>query len=245
MLLNNQVALITGAAQGIGRAIAEKFAANGAQLVLADLKPDNLENTAAAIRSQYACEAITCTVDVSRVDEVNAMVDKAQATFGRLDILVNNAGIGRPSKAFEDLSPEEWSATLGVNLMGAVYCAQAVLPIMRKQQYGRIISMASLAGQIGGMAVDACYSVSKAGIICLTKCLAKSTATQGITVNCIAPGLIVTPMAATLAHNPALVPMQRSGTPDEVADSALFLASDMARYITGTTMDVNGGLHMH
>lgn len=247
MLLKTRTALITGAASGIGRAIAETFAENGAKVAIADVDLDNAEAVAHAIRVAGG-EAMAIQTDVSISASVAAAVAATVKAFGGIDILVNNAGIC-PMTMYEDISLDEWNRVLDINLTGAFICSHAVIPYLKKSKHGRIINIGSVAGRIGGISVGAHYSVSKAGIMCLTKVLAKALAGYGITANSISPGTTETGLTAdwspeikeTLRKQ---IPLHRLGEPGDVAAAALYLASDGASYVTGATLDVNGGLTM-
>lgn len=174
------------------------------------------------------------------------MVDACVAEFGTVDILVNNAGITLPACPVEDISPERWLQVLGIDLMGAIYGTQCVIPVMKAHRSGKIINMASVAGQVGGVFTEATYPVSKAGVICWAKAVAKQVGEYNITCNCIAPGTILTAMTETLGSAEASlnVPLHRLGDVKDVAAAALFLASSDSDFITGATIDVNGGMGM-
>ncbi len=247
MLLQDRVAFITGAGSGIGRAIAQAFAGQGAKVALVDVDLDAARRAAGEIGDAGGA-ALALRADVSSPDEVNQAVGAAAGAFGGLDILVNNAGIC-PLEPLEAISLESCNHVLAVNLTGAFLCAQAALPYLRRSRHGRIINLGSVAGRIGGLAVGAHYSVSKAGLMCLTKVLAKMLAGEGITANSISPGTTETaltagwdaPVKESLRQQ---IPLGRLGSPEDVAAAALFLASDGAAYMTGATLDVNGGLVM-
>jgi NAD(P)-dependent dehydrogenase (short-subunit alcohol dehydrogenase family) len=245
--LSGQVILITGAAGGIGRAAALAFAGEGARPALADI------NLAAADRlaveaSALGTEAIACRADVSDQAAVQALVAEVNDRLGPVDVLVNNAGIFQ-STPIEEITVADWDRLLAVNLRGVLLCSQAVLPGMKARRRGRIINIASMAGQVGGIRAGAHYAASKAGVISLTKSLAKAAAPYAITVNCINPGVIDTDMtrAWPQAWRDELVdqtPLRRLGTAEDVAGAILFLASSAAAFVHGAQIDVNGGLHM-
>lgn len=243
-----RVALVTGASRGIGRAIALAFAHSGIDVVVAyHQKRESAEAVAQAIRT-LGRRSLAARVDIAGRDCVRQLVHLTKATFGRIDILVNNAGILQ-QKPFLEISEEDWDRMLDVNLKGSFLCSQEVFPVMQKQGTGRIINIASSGGQMGGpLAVH--YSASKAAIISLTKSLARIGAPFGILANCIAPGLIDTEMAKGEIHSEVgrekigMIPLRRAGKVEEVAQLAVFLASDGAAYITGQTLNVNGGLYM-
>jgi 3-oxoacyl-[acyl-carrier protein] reductase len=245
MRLQGRVALITGAGRGIGRGIALAFAREGACVALADVSATLLDEALAAIEAQGG-QGLACPMDVTRQEQIRQAVDTVVGRWGTIDILVNNAGIYEVLP-FEQISEAQWDRLLAVNLKGAFLCCQAVVPYMKRQGSGRIINMASSAGKTGGTLAGAHYSVSKAGLICLAKQLARELGPQGITVNAIAPGRIDTPMiqVASDEENEAFrlrTPLGRLGTAEDVANAAVFLASDEAAFITGEIMDVNGGL---
>jgi 3-oxoacyl-[acyl-carrier protein] reductase len=171
------------------------------------------------------------------------MVNQTLEAFGRIDILVNNAGIFSYTR-IEDCSESEWDRMMAVNLKGTFLCSQAVMDEMKKQKFGRIINFGSLAGQVGGLVASAPYSASKAGVMCLTKSFARVLGEYGVTVNSIAPGIVDTEMAKNHPDMTAQIPLGRKATPEEVANAVLFLASEEGRYLTGVTLDVNGGIRM-
>jgi 3-oxoacyl-[acyl-carrier protein] reductase len=248
--LTDRVAIVTGGGQGIGEGIAQKLAAAGSHVVVVDQNGANAEACASRIRA-LGQKALAFPVDVSSWDQVRAMVDRAAAEFGRIDILVNNAGIS-PKKdgrkvLVHEIEPDQWDLVMAVNLKGAFHCMKAVIPIMMRQRSGRIVSISSQAAKIGfsGPAAGH-YAASKAGLSALTRFAAHELAPYGILVNAIAPGTIQTPMRKLTipeVDNQALagIPLGRFGTIDEIANAVVFLASDMASYITGEIMDVNGG----
>ena len=245
MKIENRIALITGSGQGIGKAIALTFAREGASIAVNDI-PFNEEKalqTVEELRS-LGVEAELFLADVSREGEVDAMVAAVQTRFGRLDILVNNAGINRDG-LLHKASLDNWEAVMAVNLTGPFNCTKAVLPGMRTQGYGRIVNLSSLTARIGVFRTGY-YATSKAGLIGLTKVTAVENVTKGITCNALAPGYINTDMmnkypAEQTAALIAKIPMGRFAEPTEVADAALFLASDSSSYITGAVLDINGG----
>ena len=245
MKIENRVALITGSSQGIGKAIALTFAREGASIAVNDIlfNEEKALQTVEEIRS-LGVEAELFLADVSREGEVDAMVAAVQARFGRLDILVNNAGINRDG-LLHKASLDNWEAVMAVNLTGPFNCTKAVLPGMRTQGYGRIVNLSSLTARIGVFGTGY-YATSKAGLIGLTKVTAVENVTKGITCNALAPGYINTDMmnkypAEQTAALIAKIPMGRFAEPTEVADAALFLASDSSSYITGAVLDINGG----
>ena len=239
--LQHKTALITGAGRGIGRAIAERFAGEGARVAVADIDPNAASATAAAIGS----DALGLAMDVSSKAAVLAGTAQVLDQFGRLDILVNNAGY-LVYTTFESCSEENWDRIVDVNMKGPFLCAQAVIPHMKARRQGVIINMTSLAAKTGGLAAGPPYAAAKAGVHTLTIGLARALAPDQIRVNAIAPGVIDTAMTAAPEHDQlkASIPLGFPGQPEDVANCALFLASDDARHITGETIDVNGGLYM-
>jgi 3-oxoacyl-[acyl-carrier protein] reductase len=244
--LHSKVAVVTGGARGIGLEIGRTLAQAGARVALADINGELLdESTRRLCDAGY--QAIACTSDVSEEAQVQVMVGQVLDEWNQIDILVNNAGIC-PLTAVEDITSAEWDLVLGVNLKGAFLCSQAVIPTMRRQGSGKIINIASNAGQMGGLASGAHYSASKAGLLGLTKSLARNLAPI-IQVNAVAPGPTESEMTSEWDHSTIerlvqQVPAGRLGRPADVADAVLFLASDEASFITGQTLSVNGGLLM-
>ncbi len=244
MQLENQVAFITGARRGIGRAIALKFAQNGADCVLlARTAPEELATEIRALGRRAAALA----VDVADAEAVEKAVKEVAKEFGRIDILVNNAGINDDGLLIR-MKLEQWQRVLDVNLSGAFYATKAVARPMLKQESGRIINITSVIGQMGN-AGQANYAASKAGLIGFTKSVAKELGSRGITVNAIAPGFIETDMTHDLSDEAKVallgqIPLGKLGQAEDVAELALFLASGGARYITGQTFNVDGGLVM-
>jgi len=239
--LQDRVAIITGGARGIGHAIGRAFAHQGARIVLADIDPA-VQDAAREINARGMI------ANVADENSVNALVKSTFEQFGRIDILVNNAGIC-PLTPFESITRAEWERVLAINLTGAFLCSQAVVPIMKQARYGRIVNISSVAGKMGGIAVGAHYAASKAGLLGLTKSLARIYAPFGITANAIAPATIETDMTRgwsveTLERLRQANPVGRLGQPQDVAAAAVFLASDEASFITGEVLDVNGGFLM-
>jgi 3-oxoacyl-[acyl-carrier protein] reductase len=243
-LLENKSAIITGAAKGIGEACARDFAKHGAGfLLIVDLDIAAAENTAASITAEYKTPCAAVKADVSSEADVVRVFEEFQRHAEKLDILLNCAGISRPAGIF-DLDIKSWDLTMAVNLKGTFLFSREALRMMQNQRSGTIINMASQAGKSGGIMIGADYSASKGGILTLTKTFAKAAAAYNVTVNSVAPGLIATEMTKTYNYDPETVPLKRIGTPEEVADACLFLASGLSRYITGACIDVNGGISM-
>lgn len=246
-LLKGKTAVITGAARGIGKAIAMRLAENGANIVINDIpQSEELDKTCAEI-SRSGVEAIGVKGDVRNIDDMNTLVNTAVEKFGILDIFVNNAGITRDGLMLR-MSEEDWDSVLSINLKGVFNGTKAAIKPMMRQRSGSIINMASIAGVIGN-AGQANYSASKAGIIGLTKTTARELSLRNIRCNAVAPGLIKSPMTDLLSEKIKeeylkTIPLQRFGTPEQIADTVLFLASDLSSYITGQVINVDGGLVM-
>lgn len=246
MEFKGQAALVTGGARGIGRAIAEALAREGVNIAVADIDLDGARETAGEIGAP-GVEARAYKLDVSDEASVMAAVGGVKADFGRLDILVNNAGITRDGLLMR-MKEADWDAVLGVNLKGAFLCMREAVKVMSKQRYGRIVSIASVVAFMGN-AGQANYSASKAGMVGLTKSVAREYASRGITANAVAPGFIVTAMTDALSDNvkeemKKAIPSGRFGTAAEVADAVVFLVRPGSGYITGQVVHVNGGLYM-
>jgi NAD(P)-dependent dehydrogenase (short-subunit alcohol dehydrogenase family) len=242
--LKDRVAIVTGAARGIGAAIAERFLTAEAKVVFAD-RDDSEARKAAHNLDASGKRSLVIPVDITRLGETQAMAKQAAEKFGTIDILVNNAGIAGPNKPLVDVSEEEWDLVTDINLKGVFLCCKAVLPIMLKNRYGRIVNVASIAGKEGNPNL-APYSATKAGVICLTKALAKEVCTQGIYVNCITPAVIDTPILRQVTQQQidymtSRIPMGRVGKPEEVAALIHFLASDDCSFTTGACVDISGG----
>ena len=234
--------LITGGSRGIGAACVEAFAAAGCRVVFSYL---HSEEQAAALCARWGGRVLAVQADVADRDQVTALFRQAEQAFGPVEVLVNNAGIAQ-QKLFTDITPDEWRRMLAVHLDGPFYCCQAALPAMIRAKWGRIINISSMWGQVGG-SCEVHYSAAKAGLIGLTKALAQEEGPSGVTVNCIAPGVVETDMMAgfSAADKQALAeetPLCRLGRPEEVAAAAVFLAGDQAAFITGQVLGVNGGL---
>jgi 3-oxoacyl-[acyl-carrier protein] reductase len=244
--LKNKVVLITGASRGIGAAAAIRFAEAGASLALNYFRHEREANDVAAKARSLGAKVITIQGDVSRFNDVNAIFDQTIAEFGRIDIVVANAGIWTEG-AIDHLDQARWHETISVNLNGVYACCHFAARVMKAQRSGSIITISSTAGQ-RGETFHSHYAASKGGIISLTKSLASELGPYGITVNSVAPGWVDTDMSAEPLHNPREIekivegiPLRRVATADDVAGPILFLASDLARHITGEVLNVNGG----
>ncbi len=247
MELKDKVAIVTGSSGGLGQAIARTLAKEGAKLILVDINTKRSEELLKEIYS-LGLEGLAIKVDISQKADIEKMVTQAISKYNKIDILVNNAGICSliPIK---DITEEEWDRTIDINLKGTFFCSQAVLKEMIKKKSGKIINIASASAKIGGIAVGAHYSASKAGVICLTKSFALHAAPYKINVNCVSPGPMETEMTGVWGEEintrfKNMIPWKEYGKPNDIAEAVLFLASNRARYITGEILDVNGGLVM-
>lgn len=246
MEFEGQVVLVTGGARGIGQAVAEQFARKGARIVIADVSLESAEKTAQELEAA-GTRSMAIKLDVSRSDEVVKAFEEIIKEFGKLDILVNNAGITRDALLLR-MKEEDWDSVIDINLKGVFLCSREAVKIMGKQRYGRIVSIASVVAFMGNPG-QANYSASKAGIIGLTKTIAREYAKRGITVNAVAPGFIATAMTAALNENIKeemlkSIPVGNFGTAEDVAHAVLFFASPKSGYITGQVIHVNGGMYM-
>jgi 3-oxoacyl-[acyl-carrier protein] reductase len=244
--LIGKVALITGGAQGIGKAVALLLARNGADLVISDINLAKAQETAKEVQANGR-KALALKVDVANLEDVEQMVQTVLEEFHQIDILVNNAGIAR-DKLILRMTEEDWDAVLDVNLKGTFNCTKVVIRHMSKQKNGKIVNIASVVGEMGN-AGQANYSASKAGVIGFTKTIAREFAKRGINVNAIAPGYIETPLTDTLSEKvkeelKRMIPLERLGRPEDVAEAVLFLVSGASNYITGQVLNVNGGIYM-
>ena len=242
MQLENKVALVTGAAQGIGKAIAVTLAKAGAKVVVSDV---NLE---LATQTAQEINGVPLKLNVTDLAEAETSLKKIKDDLGSLDILINNAGITKDT-LFMRMKKEDWDLVLNINLNGVFNLCKAAVPLMMKQRSGKIINIASIVGEMGNIG-QANYAASKAGVIGLTKTLAREVASRGINVNAIAPGFIQTAMTDKIPEEArsqlmSLIPMAKLGQPEDVANACLFLASSAADYITGQVINVNGGMLMN
>jgi 3-oxoacyl-[acyl-carrier protein] reductase len=244
MNLTDKVAIVTGAGRGIGRAIALKLAGVGAAVVVSDILEEEMKAVAKEIKDAGG-QSLAALADVSSSADVSRMVEETIKAYGRIDILINNAGIAR-DQLLVRMSEEDWDKVLDVDLKSVFLCTKAVLRYMLKNRWGRIISLSSIAGLVGNPG-QANYSSAKAGIIGFTRTVASEVGSHGITVNAIAPGFIETEMTKKIKEEQRQeikkhIPLDRFGTPQDVAEAVAFLASEEAGYITGQVLSVNGGM---
>jgi len=245
--LSGRVAVVTGGARGIGRAICLALAERGADIVVGDINLSPAEGVAREVKAMGQ-QALAVQVDVSNRPAVQAMVEATLARFGRLDILVNNAAICSLT-SFEEISDEAWARTLAVNLTGPFICSQEAVKVMREQGWGRIIAVSSVAGKMGSLRSGTDYATAKGGLIALTFCVARQYAAFGITANVVAPGTIHTDLnrnwpEEAMHELTVHTPLGHLGQPEDVAAAVAFLASEEAGFITGEVLDVNGGFLM-
>ncbi|MFP3888284.1 SDR family oxidoreductase [Priestia filamentosa] len=248
--LKDRVAIVTGSGskKGIGRTIALTLAKQGASVVVADLNADGIQDTVQTIQNEGG-KALGVELNVTSKESVDTMVETVLNEYGRIDILVNNAGISQ-KVTVEDMTVEDMAKVFNVNMFGLFLCTQAVLEPMKKQKFGRVVSLSSVSAKRGGGVFGgAHYSASKAAVLGFSKNLAREVAREGITVNCVAPGLVNTEIWKSLPKEDADnviagIPMGRPGETEEIASTIAFLASEEASYITGEEIDINGGSHM-
>lgn len=246
MDIKGQVAVVTGGARGIGKAIAQTFAEKGVNLVIADISLEQAKETAAELE-KLGVKAMPVKLDVSKSDEVIKTFEDISKNFGKIDILVNNAGVTRDGLIMR-MKEEDWDMVININLKSVFLCSKEAIKIMVKQKYGRIVNIASVVAFMGNPG-QANYSASKAGIVGLTKTIAKEYASRGITANAVAPGFITTAMTDALPENvkeemKKAIPLGRFGTIEDVASAVVFLATPDSGYITGQVIHVNGGMYM-
>ena len=246
-LLKDKVAIVTGAGRGIGRAIALKYAQEGANVVITDLKIDETVEAFIEELKGLGVKAKAYASNAANFDDAHKLIEEVLADFGRVDVLVNNTGITRDGLMMR-MTEEQWDLVINVNLKSAFNLIHAVTPVMLKQKSGSIINMASVVG-VSGNAGQTNYSASKAGMIGLAKSIAKELGSRGVRANAIAPGFIITDMTHALSDEvrkqwEAQIPLRRGGTPEDVANVATFLASELSSYVTGQTIHVCGGMNM-
>jgi len=242
--LDGKIAVITGGAQGIGKAAAVAFAREGAKgIVIADMNLAKAEASAREIEAASGCTCVAVKVNIVSLDEVRQMFATALERFGTVDIFVNSAGIC-PLGSIEDIGVKEWDLVMDVDLKGAYLTTREAFLIMKEKRYGKIINLSSMAGRQGGITSGVHYSTSKGAIITMTKQFAKAGAAFNINCNAVAPGLIETDMTASFGYKPESVPLGRLGTAEDCANAIEFLVSERSSYITGCTIDVNGGMLM-
>ncbi|MDD6209429.1 MAG: 3-oxoacyl-[acyl-carrier-protein] reductase [Bacteroidales bacterium] len=246
-LLQGKVALITGAARGIGKSIALKFAQEGADIAFTDLAVDDNAKATEKEIAAYGVKVKAFASNAANFEDTHKVVDEIVKEFGRIDVLVNNAGITRDGLMMR-MSEQQWDMVINVNLKSAFNFVHAVTPVMMRQKSGSIINMSSVVG-VSGNAGQANYSASKAGMIGLAKSIAKELGSRGVRANAIAPGFIITDMTGQLSDEvkakwAETIPLRRGGTPDDVANVALFLASDLSSYVSGQVIHCCGGMNM-
>lgn len=245
-LLDGRAAVVTGGGQGIGQKLCETFAAQGASVIVSDINGEGAEAVAETLRAK-GHKALGIRADVTSESEVNHLIETATSEFGQLDVMVNNAGITRDS-TMRKMTPEQFNQVIQVHLTGCWLGTKSASQIMRDQGHGSIINMSSISGKVGNIG-QTNYAAAKAGIVGLTKSAAKEVGFKGVRVNAIQPGLIKTDMTAAMpadifAEREKEIPLGRAGEPQDIANAALFLASDLANYITGVVLEVAGGRHI-
>ncbi|WP_312811637.1 SDR family NAD(P)-dependent oxidoreductase [Sedimentibacter sp.] len=243
MDFKGKIAVVTGGASGIGKSCCLSLAEKGATVIAVDRNENGAKAVADEIK-QKGGNAEGLSLDIVNIAQIKDVVDYIENKYSRIDILINCAGITQVI-TIEDITETEWDRMLEIDLKGPFFVSQAIISVMKKNNFGKIVNLGSVAGEVGGIVVGANYVAAKAGIIGLTKSLAKSAAKYGINVNTVSPGFIDTEMTKDLNQDVKMVPLGRKGTSEEVSDVILFLCSDYARYLTGVNLDVNGGLHMN
>lgn len=246
-LLDGKVALITGAARGIGRSIALKYASEGANIAFTDLKIDEIALKTKADLEAFGVKVLAIASNAADFEEAHAVADQVVKELGRIDVLVNNAGITKDGLMLR-MTEAQWDAVLNVNLKSAFNFIHAISPVMMRQRGGSIINISSIVG-VHGNAGQCNYSASKAGMIALAKSIAQELGSRGVRANCVAPGFILTEMTAALPADvikqwESKIPMRRGGTPEDVANVCTFLASDLSSYVSGEVILVDGGMGM-
>jgi NAD(P)-dependent dehydrogenase (short-subunit alcohol dehydrogenase family) len=243
--LKDKYAIVTGASGGIGAATALAFAREGAGgIIIADIDQKHAESTAAAITGETGVRCEFVETNIGKNEDIEKLFRKCIDYFGRLDILVNCAGVCN-TFSIEEIDERQWDRLMSINLRGTYLCCREAYMIMKNQGSGKIVNVSSISGRIGGIATGVDYATSKGAIVALTMSFAKTAGPYGVNVNAVAPGFIDTEMTRTFTHfNPETIPLRRAGKPEDVADVITFLASDKSRYITGVTLDINGGHYM-
>lgn len=246
MRFEGRVAIVTGSARGLGKSIITRLAKEGAKVVVTDLKQEECDSVAAEINAQGG-EAMAVACDVTNRASVQALAAATVERFGKIDVLVNNAGITKDA-SLKKMTDEQWDAVINVNLKSVFICTQEISKYMVQENYGRVISMSSLAGVMGNFG-QTNYAASKAGIVGMTKTWAKELGKNNITANCIAPGFMNTEMTKTIPQNIvdqmlSAIPVGRMGEPEEIAAAAAYLASEEAGFVNGVTLNVNGGMYV-
>lgn len=244
----SRVAIVTGAAQGIGLAIAERLAQQGHHIAVLDIHAEKAAQAAAQLRETYPIDALGIGCDISNLAQIKAATGKVHAHFSRIDVLINNAGILH-SAPIAEVSESEWDAVLNINLKGSFFMTQSALPFLESSPAGRVIFIASVAGRMGSYESGVAYVASKGGMLSMMRCMARQLAPSGITVNAVCPGTIESEMTqhfqpGALERLLGRIPAARLGTPDDIAAATAFLAAEDAGYINGISLDVNGGMYM-
>ena len=244
MRFTGKLALVTGAAQGIGLASAKKLLSEGVNVIITDINEAQASEQAEKLSAEYEANCYSAKMDVSNAEEVKETIGALKEKYGTIDILVNNAGVCFAAKPLSEITEEEWINVFKINLLGMVNCTTAVVEDMKANKYGKIVNMSSSSGFTGGISVSASYSVSKAGVMALTKNMAKQFGPYNISVNALSPGIIKTAMTENLPYDMNTIALHRFAEVEEVADLVAFLSSDESSYLAGNIVDINGGLYM-
>ena len=243
MKLQGKTAVVSGGNRGIGKAIVQRLAEEGAQVIFLGTNAKRNKKVEAEWQGEYGTRIQGTVLDVRDESAVTSWWKRVELEYGPIDILVNNAGICHLTQSFTELSDQAWQETLAVNLYGSIHLLRGAIPLLQKTG-GKIVNIASLAGEVGGIATAADYVASKAAIIGLTKSLARELGPDGINVNAVAPGFVRTQMTEKMKINLDSIPLRRIAEPEDIASAVLFLASEESRCITGATLDVNGGFYL-
>lgn len=236
--------LITGAAQGIGYSVAEILAKDKIDIIISDIREDAAVKAADTLKQKFGCQAEGVKMNVADKKEVESVIAQLISRYGRIGGLVNNAGICNAAKPLANITEDEWLKVFTVNVLGMVHCTNSVVEGMKERGYGKIVNMTSSSGFTGGISVSASYAVSKAGVMALTKNMAKQYGPHGITVNAVSPGIINTEMTKALSYDMSGIALRRFGEREEVANLVAYLLSGASDYLAGSIVDVNGGLYM-